>query len=299
MKKISILLVLFVTLNGSLLISTVESQQSCPNLLFRLTPCIGEVFGFVGLKRPIGYYCCNTIVGFSNYCPKLLWPWWLVESEKSCVANRAIPPPSPPTPPANKGGDRATPPPYRNNENCPDISRLYVPCHEQIEAYYDHKIPINASCCSLIIEVHDKCSPRDWSDMANQCYDFCINHQGSTTTPSPTPPSNKGGDKAAPPPSPPTLPPKVSETQPPPPSPPILPPKGSETPPPPNRNNESCPDISRLYVPCHEEIDGYYYHKIPISSSCCSLIIEVHDKCSPRNWSDTANQCYDFCINRH
>ncbi|GMN67806.1 hypothetical protein TIFTF001_036864 [Ficus carica] len=245
MKKFSILLVLFVTLNGSLLISTVESRQSCPNLLFRLTPCIGEVFGFVGLKRPIGYYCCNTIVGVSNYCPKLLWPWWLVESEKSCVANRAIPPPSPPT---NKGGDRAPPPPYRNNENCPDISRLY----------------------------------------------------GSTTTPpSPTLPSNKGGDIATPPPSPPTLPPKVSETQPPPPSPPILPPKGSETPPPPYRNNESCPDISRLYVPCHEEIDGYYYHKIPISSSCCSLIIEVHDKCSPRNWSDTANQCYDFCINRH
>ncbi|EXC24923.1 hypothetical protein L484_011789 [Morus notabilis] len=198
MKKHSVFLVLFFTLNAStIFIPTVESREGCPGPFFPPTPCTGDVlFNMIVQKRPISSSCCAAISDISNNCPSPFRPWWFFKAEKNCIENEVTPPaptndagniatPPPPDqpkssesppPPDQPKSSEYPPPPYRNNETCPDISRLYVPCHEQIEAYYEHNVPISPSCCALIIEVHDKCSPRDWSDLAIKCHDYCLNH---------------------------------------------------------------------------------------------------------------------------
>ncbi|GMN56168.1 hypothetical protein TIFTF001_025287 [Ficus carica] len=101
MKKVSILLVLFFTFSASSL-NNVESQGTCPDFLFHIQPCLGEIFSSISLKRPISPSCCSTIADIANYCPRELRPFWFVKVEKSCiVANKKSPPPAPPS----DGGD--------------------------------------------------------------------------------------------------------------------------------------------------------------------------------------------------
>ncbi|GMN71568.1 hypothetical protein TIFTF001_053427 [Ficus carica] len=204
MKKVSILLVLFFTFSASSVFK-VESEGTCADFLLHLQPCLGEIFSFkfVRLKRPISYSCCSTIADVANYCPRKLQPFWFIKVEKSCIiANKKSPPPAPPSnggdtgatpppaPPSNGTNIGTTPPPAPskqtpppappsnggNNRNCEaEINNRLKGCGRPMLDYYYHQTPISSSCCARVLEVRDKCGPRDWSDFFAQCQSYCMN----------------------------------------------------------------------------------------------------------------------------
>lgn len=185
------------------LVYNVHSQESCFNLFIHLTPCLVEISGLnIGLQGPISYSCCSTILDVADNCPRGLQPFWLNKAEENCIITyRKTPPPTPPsndgdigTSPPSNGTDKGksppppppppqskqTPPPVPpsncgNQQNCPDLNRLR-PCASQMFDYHNNKTPISSSCCTLILDVREKCSPRQWTDFAIECQNYCLNH---------------------------------------------------------------------------------------------------------------------------